>query len=61
MLLLVESAWVKAVSDTKEREPDIWQEPLRGLANRKGQQLDDGRTQGYARLADHEELIDEGN
>lgn len=61
MLLLVEPARVEAVSDPKECEPNIWQEPLRGLANRKGQQLDDGRAQGYARLADHEQLVDEGN
>lgn len=61
MLLLVEPARVKAVSHPEEREADIWQEPFRGLANRKRQQLDDGRTQGYARLADHEELVDEGN
>lgn len=61
MLLLVEPAGVEAMSDPKEREPDIWQEPLRGLANRKGQQLNDGRAQGYARLADHEQLVDEGN
>lgn len=61
MLFLVEPARVEAVSDPKEREADIRQEPLRGLANRKGQQLDDGRTQRYARLADHEQLVDEGN
>lgn len=61
MLLLVEPARVEAVSDPKEGDADIWQEPLRGLANWKGQQLDDGRTQCYAGLADHEQLVDERN
>lgn len=61
MLLLVEPARVEAVSDSEKREADVWQEPLCGLANGKGQQLDDGRAQRYARLADHEQLVDKGD
>lgn len=61
MLLLIEPAGVEAVPDTKEREANIRQEPLGGLADREGQQLDDGRAEGYARLADHEQLVDEGD
>lgn len=61
MLLLIESTRVEAVSDTKEREANIRQEPLGGLANREGQELDDSGTERYARLTDHEELVDEGD
>lgn len=61
MLFLVEPARIKAVPHTKEREPNIWQEPLRSLADREGQQLDDGRAKGYARLADHEQLVHKGD
>lgn len=61
MLLLIEPARVEAMPDTKEREAHIRQEPLGGLADRESQQLDDGRTEGYAGLADHKELVDEGD
>lgn len=61
MLLLVESTRIEAVTDTEEREANIRQEPLCGLADWEGQQLDDCRAEGDAGLAHHEQLIDEGD
>lgn len=61
MLLLAESTRVEAVTDTKEREANIRQEPLCGLADREGQKLDDGRAEGDAGLAHHKQLIDESD
>lgn len=61
MLLLIEPSGVQTVSNSKERKPNIRQEPLGGLANGEGQELDDRGPEGDARLADHEQLVDEGD
>lgn len=47
--------------DPKQREADIRQEPLGGLADREGQKLHHRRTKTYAGLPDHEELVDKGD
>lgn len=59
MLLFIEPSRVEAVRDTEQREANIRQEFLGGLADGEGQELDDSGAEGYARLTDHEQLIDE--